>query len=65
MQTTHNALNGSGSHTPLAGEFFNKLSAAARQDLESMVHPTAYPSGMLLFSEKQIPRASSSSSPAR
>jgi CRP/FNR family transcriptional regulator len=55
MQTMHNAVSGTSNHTPLAGEFFNKLSPAARQDLESMVFPTAYPSGIMLFSEKQVP----------
>jgi CRP/FNR family transcriptional regulator len=56
MQTMHNAVSGSPSHTPLAGDFFNKLSAGARHDLESMVHPSAYPSNIMLYSEKLIPQ---------
>ena len=56
MATMHHAVSGTGNHTTLAGEFFNKLSASARQDLESMVYPTAYPSNILLFSEKQVPQ---------
>jgi CRP/FNR family transcriptional regulator len=56
MQTTHNAVSGSPNHAPLTGDFFNKLSAIARQDLQSMVHPTAYPSNILLYSEKQVPQ---------
>jgi len=56
MQTMHNAVSGSPNHTPLAGDFFNKLSAAALHDLEALIFPTAYPSNVLLFSEKQIPQ---------
>ncbi|MGD0890619.1 MAG: Crp/Fnr family transcriptional regulator [Terracidiphilus sp.] len=55
MQTMHNTVSGTANHSPMAGEFFNKLSAAARQDLESMVHPTSYPSNIMLYSEKQVP----------
>ena len=55
MQTMQNAVSGTWHHTPLAGDFFNKLSPAARRDIESMVYPTAYPSNIMLFSEKQVP----------
>jgi CRP/FNR family transcriptional regulator len=37
------------------GEFFKKLSPAARRDLESMEFPTLYQPGVLLFSEKAVP----------
>jgi CRP/FNR family transcriptional regulator len=38
-----------------AGEFFNKLSPTALKDLESMEHPSMYPPGIVLFSEKETP----------
>jgi CRP/FNR family transcriptional regulator, cyclic AMP receptor protein len=37
------------------GEFFSKLSPVALADLESMEHPTLYPQGVVLFTEKQTP----------
>jgi CRP/FNR family transcriptional regulator len=36
----------------MAGEFFNKLSPEAMKDLSSMAFASSYPSGMILFSEK-------------
>jgi len=34
-------------------EFFSLLSAAERADFESLLHPTSYPAGAMLFSETQ------------
>jgi len=56
MQIMRNAVSGSEGHTQLAGDFFSKLSPAARKDMELMVFPTAYPSGVVLFSEKETPQ---------
>jgi CRP/FNR family transcriptional regulator len=51
-----NAVNGCASQSTtqsrLAGEFFNKLSSGAMKDLVSMAFPSSYPSGIILFSEK-------------
>jgi CRP/FNR family transcriptional regulator len=52
MGTMQNAINGSGSQAWLDGEFFNKLSPAALSDLDALAFPSAYPAGMILFSEK-------------
>ena len=34
-------------------EFFSSLSAAALADFESLLHPTSYPAGVVLFTETQ------------
>ena len=34
-------------------EFFTSLSAAALADFESLLHPTSYPAGVVLFTETQ------------
>ena len=52
MGTLQNAVSGCGSQTRMAGEFFNKLSPEAVKDLSSMAFASSYPSGMILFSEK-------------
>jgi CRP/FNR family cyclic AMP-dependent transcriptional regulator len=50
--TTRNISNTCRSQATQAGEFLNKLSPAALQDLASMEFPSAYPANMVLFSEK-------------
>ncbi|MGC1463614.1 MAG: Crp/Fnr family transcriptional regulator [Terracidiphilus sp.] len=52
MGTMQNAISGCGSQARLDGEFFNKLSPLALRDLGAMAFSTSYPSGMILFSEK-------------
>ena len=52
MGTMQNAVSGCGSQARMAGEFFNKLSPEAVKDLSSMAFASSYPSGMILFSEK-------------
>jgi CRP/FNR family transcriptional regulator, cyclic AMP receptor protein len=37
------------------GEFFGRLSQAAREDFERLEFPTAYPANVILFTEKQTP----------
>jgi CRP/FNR family transcriptional regulator, cyclic AMP receptor protein len=56
MQTTKEPVKENKGHTPRSGVFFSKLSPAALDDLESMEHASAYPAGMILFSEKQTPQ---------
>ena len=34
-------------------EFFSSLSAPALADFESLLHPTSYPAGVVLFTETQ------------
>ncbi len=55
MQTIRESVSENRGHARRPGEFFSKLSPAALQDLESMEFPTAYPAGIILFSEKQTP----------
>jgi CRP/FNR family transcriptional regulator len=55
MLTTRNTMNTAMGQTQRAGEFFNRLSPAALQDLESMEFPTLHQPGRLLFSEKGTP----------
>jgi len=52
MGTMQNAFNGCTSQARLDGEFFNKLSPHALRDIGAMTFPSTYPSGMILFSEK-------------
>jgi CRP/FNR family transcriptional regulator len=52
MGTMQNAVSGCANQSRLAGEFFNKLSPEATKDLSSMAFASCYPSGMILFSEK-------------
>ena len=52
MQTEHEATN-QNHPSYLRGEFFKALSAAALADLEPLLTPSSYPSGMVLFSETQ------------
>jgi CRP/FNR family transcriptional regulator len=52
MGTMQNAISGCGSQARLDGEFFNKLSPLALKDLGAMAFSSSYPSGMILFSEK-------------
>jgi len=41
------------SEIPSAGKFFDKLTPAARQDLDSMLSPSDVPANKVLFSEKE------------
>jgi len=52
MGSMQNAVSGCGGQARMAGEFFNKLSPEAMKDLSSMAFASSYPSGMILFSEK-------------
>ncbi len=52
MGTMQNAVSGNASQAKLDGEFFNKLSPVALSHLGAMAFPSAYPAGMILFSEK-------------
>ena len=52
MGTMQSAVKGNGNQTKPAGEFFNKLSPEAARDIASMTFSHSYPSGMILFSEK-------------
>lgn len=56
MQTMREPVSENKGQARRAGEFFNKLSQAALEDLESMEHPSPYPAGIILFSEKQRPQ---------
>jgi CRP/FNR family transcriptional regulator, cyclic AMP receptor protein len=56
MQTIREMVTENKAQAPSAGEFFSKLSPAALDDLKSMEHPSAYPAGMILFTEKQTPQ---------
>lgn len=55
MDTVREPMRSNKAHSLRPGEFFGKLSPAARHDLESMVFPTLYQPGVLLFSEKSVP----------
>jgi CRP/FNR family cyclic AMP-dependent transcriptional regulator len=57
MQTMRETNSGCMGQAQRAGEFFKKLSPSALRDLESMEFPTAYPPGVLLFSEKSAATA--------
>jgi CRP/FNR family transcriptional regulator len=57
MQTTHDAASGCTSQALLAGEFFNKMSPKALKEMVSMVHPTSYQAGCILFSERETPES--------
>jgi CRP/FNR family transcriptional regulator len=45
-------VSGCASQARLDGEFFNKLSPLALNDLGALVFPSSFPAGMILFSEK-------------
>jgi CRP/FNR family transcriptional regulator, cyclic AMP receptor protein len=52
MGITHNTLSNCRNHANQAGEFFNKLSPAALQDITAMQFPSSYASNVVLFSER-------------
>jgi CRP/FNR family transcriptional regulator len=52
MGMMQNAVSGCASQATLDGEFFNKLSPLALNDLGALVFPSSFPAGMILFSEK-------------
>lgn len=52
MGTMQHAVTGNGSQFRLAGEFFNKLSLEALKDLSAMAIPSNYPTGKIVFAEK-------------
>jgi CRP/FNR family cyclic AMP-dependent transcriptional regulator len=56
MQTMSNAGTGCKVPVQAGGEFFSRLSPEAITDLISLEHPTSFPAGMMLFSEKDPPQ---------
>ena len=52
MEHTHTTSSSCRSQAKQSGEFFNKLSPAALQDLQSMQFPSSYAPNVVLFSEK-------------
>jgi len=52
MQAMHSGVSAFGSQAHSAGEFINELSQPAHSDLQSRLHPSSYPSGIILFTEK-------------
>lgn len=52
MESAFTTLSSCRSQANRAGEFFNKLSPAALQDLQSMQFPSSYAANVVLFSEK-------------
>ena len=52
MRTLTETMHGCGLPNQAGSEFFSKLSVDAVDDLMSIEHPTNYPAGMMLFSEK-------------
>ncbi len=52
MESTYTLSSSCRSLAPLAGEFFNKLTPAALQDLQSMQFPSSYAANVVIFSEK-------------
>jgi CRP/FNR family transcriptional regulator len=57
MQTINEAVSGGRKQIQLAGEFFDKLSPEALKEMMSIVHPTSYQTGCILFSEKETPQS--------
>jgi CRP/FNR family transcriptional regulator, cyclic AMP receptor protein len=55
MQIPGQAVSNTKSQMHRAGEFFSRLSPQALADFESLEHPTNYPAGIVLFTEKQTP----------
>jgi CRP/FNR family transcriptional regulator, cyclic AMP receptor protein len=55
MQNMRETVSDNLSRVHRTGEFFNKLSPAALQDLESLLHPSSYPQGVVLFTERETP----------
>jgi CRP/FNR family cyclic AMP-dependent transcriptional regulator len=52
MDTMHKPTSCRTTQAPSAGAFFDKLTPAALQDLQSMLNSTAYPANRILFSER-------------
>jgi CRP/FNR family cyclic AMP-dependent transcriptional regulator len=52
MESIHTTSSNCRSLAPIAGTFFNKLTPAALQDLQSMQFPSSYAANVVLFSEK-------------
>ena len=52
MEITYTTSSNCRSQAKPAGEFFNKLSPAAMQDLQSMQFPSSYAANVVIFSEK-------------
>jgi CRP/FNR family transcriptional regulator, cyclic AMP receptor protein len=53
MHVGHETINQANLASYRKGEFFKALPAAALADLEPLLAPSAYPAGMVLFSETQ------------
>jgi CRP/FNR family transcriptional regulator len=56
MASIHEATGNCRNQANLAGAFFNKLTPAALQDLNSMLFPSSYAANVVLFSEKDTAR---------
>lgn len=52
METTQNMVSVNGSKARFTGEFFKKLTPEALKDLSAMATSVKYPSGKIIFSEK-------------
>jgi CRP/FNR family transcriptional regulator, cyclic AMP receptor protein len=52
MECVYSKSSAWGTHSKPAGEFFTKLSRAARQDLRAMQVPSSYAANMVIFTEK-------------
>jgi len=52
MATIYTTSSSSSTQTSPVGEFFNQLSLAALQDLQSMLFPSSYAANVVIFSEK-------------
>ncbi|MGD1063274.1 MAG: hypothetical protein ABR860_08425, partial [Terracidiphilus sp.] len=53
MHTAYESTNQASLPFYLKGEFFKALPAEALADLERLLAPSAYPAGIVLFSETQ------------
>ena len=52
MLTMHSAVTTLNGKPQASGEFFNKLPQEAQNDLQSVSHQSSFPSGRVLFTEK-------------
>jgi len=52
VESIHTTSGNCRTHGRLAAEFFNKLTPAASQDLDSMLFPASHAANVVLFSEK-------------
>jgi CRP/FNR family transcriptional regulator, cyclic AMP receptor protein len=52
MQTMYSAVSALHAQPQAAGEFFSRLPQEAQNDLQALAHPSSFPSGIVLFTEK-------------